>query len=128
MIRRGQKLVSVWLGPWEPAKGVELSGIAGPVWYYARCYLELESGEIYELGPGSIEHASRPDNANQVDGISPHLRSPIADVVIDNAEDLRVVYRTGPILRTPIFQAEASLPLDTCSSGLGRSWTKSFDR
>jgi hypothetical protein len=98
MIRRGQTLVRVLLGPWAPAEGVDVPGIAGPVWYYASCYLELDSGEIYELGPRSIEEVSRPNNTTTINDTDLHLPSPIEDVIVDESDEVRVVLQAGTYL------------------------------
>lgn len=48
----GRTIQKILTGPVRESKGVELSGIAGPVWHYADLLVVLDDGHILSISPG----------------------------------------------------------------------------
>jgi len=93
-ITRGQKLLGVFIGPWQARAGSEIAGIAAHSWSYALCYLKFESHEVYELDQRSLRLRSMPAEATNDPLIDSRLPARLQDVLIDSVGDVRV-FLTG---------------------------------
>ena len=50
----GRRILSALQSRWTRSKGVELPGVAGKIWYYCDCFLELESTGLIEVDRESL--------------------------------------------------------------------------
>ena len=90
-IRRGQRIVNVFEGPWEPSKVFALSGNSDPTWWYSSAYLELDSGKSYELTRGSLVPAPLPLEAKRAPEMDGALPAIIEDVIQGDDDRLLVL-------------------------------------
>ena len=107
-LHRGQRIVRVARGPWSPAAGTELPGLTGSTWYYASCYIELESGEIYELTQRSFELAVF-SGAVPLEAVDTPPSLVVEDVFMDEAGEIRVLLADGIYLENSWLPGGSSI-------------------
>lgn len=49
----GKTIKKIYQGPLGKSKGVDMPGIAGPTWYYANLFLQLDTGSVIFLSVGN---------------------------------------------------------------------------
>ena len=64
------KIKKIYQGPWEASEAVDMPGVAGPTWYYANLFLQVDNGLILCVSVG--------EELNIVD-VLPKSATPIED-------------------------------------------------
>ena len=100
-------------GPWDAAEGTEIRGITDATWYYASCFVELDSDEILELTQRSIAFVPRFAPGSIVEAVAP--ASTIEDVLRDDYGAVRIVFADGTYLENVNLPGGSRIILESLS-------------
>ena len=80
----GKTITAVHRGPWETRPGVDMPGVAGPMWDYCALFLTLDDSTVLQLSPGDVGvQAHLPPRAQTLDFAEDFDTDCIGSTVVD---------------------------------------------
>lgn len=107
---RNCKISKIYQGPTKASNGVDMPGIAGPVWHYADLFIQLENGVILRIAcgeTGMVESLPKKsihirdkklriiENKNSIIDIYFANETPLIYILLDDGSHIEYSYRPG---------------------------------